>query len=67
MPGFNLNQLISDIAPDALCYECIRDRVPLAQRGLTQILMNNLRSPTFEQSRDECVACRQMKQVIRHV
>ena len=62
---FNLQHLLSEIAPQAICADCIRDRMPISQRPLIQGLIDNLEATTFEHSQGECVACSRTVSVIR--
>ena len=62
---FNLQQFLSEIAPQAVCVDCIRDRMPISQRPLIQGLIDNLEATTFEHSQGECVACSRTVSVIR--
>jgi len=63
---FNLQHFLLEIAPQAICADCIRDRMPISQRPLIQGLIDNLEATTFEHSQGECVACSRPASVIRH-
>ena len=64
--SFDLGEMIQAIAPSALCRECIGDRVPLSQRRLTQVMIDELNAPRFERYTGHCVGCQQTKHVVRY-
>jgi hypothetical protein len=66
MPHFQVAELLSQIAPDALCEECIIDRTPILVRPKVKDMLRALKAPQFERLTGECVACTQTKEVIRY-
>jgi hypothetical protein len=37
---FSVHRLLSDIAPQAMCVDCIRDRAPITEHRMIQALIN---------------------------
>jgi len=62
---FSVNRLLSEIAPQAICADCIRDRAPIANRRLIQIQIDDLEQTEFELIQGECVTCYRIVGVIR--
>ena len=60
-----LRGLLKEVSPAPMCYECIRDRVPLNSRGELRGQLSELASP-FHHSTGECSSCGQLKEVTHH-
>jgi hypothetical protein len=65
--SFELTDYLPWIAPNALCDDCIRDRVPIWARAQIPRMMSELTPPNFERSMGECSACGGAHQVTRHI
>jgi hypothetical protein len=64
---FELTEFLPAIAPNALCDDCIGDRVPIWARPELPRMMSELTPPHFERSTGECSACGGTDQVNRYV
>jgi hypothetical protein len=63
---FQIEDTLQSIAPAGMCGECIGDRLPLSDRRLAHALIDDLQPPQFKRVTGECIACRQVKQLIQH-
>ena len=62
---FQIKDTLQTLAPAGMCSECIGDRLPLSARAHLDALINELKPPNFERVTGECVACLQVKRLIR--
>ena len=60
-------ELLMKIAPNGLCDDCIRDRVPINTRPALQAIMSELRPPHFSRSTGECAGCNQVTEVTKQL
>lgn len=65
--SFQLTDFLPSIAPNALCDDCIRDRVPIRARQELPRMISELAPPGFERSTGECSACTEVRDVTRYV
>jgi hypothetical protein len=65
MVKFSVHRFLSEIEPQAMCVDCIRDRAPISERRMVQVLINNLGATEFVRTQGECCACYRAASVIR--
>jgi hypothetical protein len=65
--SFQLSDLLMSITPDALCDDCIADRVPLSARPYLPDMLAQLNSKHYEHTTAECAACCATQQVACYV
>jgi hypothetical protein len=61
--ALQLTDLLVAIAPDGLCDECIRDRMPISSRPQISRLISELKPTHFDRMEGECSACCEVQQV----
>lgn len=64
---FDLTELLPSVAPNALCDDCIRDRVPTWAQTELPRMMSKLPPHVFERFTGECSACFETRGVTRYV